>query len=302
MPKKKGEKQLKVGVLNIVAQPHPPEVYTALVRAAFREALPTNYHGNRYALIGSVEGFSDGHLEGELLTYLELDKKKPWLDLAKRAAASDEDISKVSLPDHLRPEFKTAAFLLVPERHRIIVDLSNFSIKLAQKIFQHKLTTEAVMRAAQVESVLVHVETSAEELEKILTLPRLKRLEMLIYRPNPDAFEDTEERIYRRMDADRAAKLTEVLEGMPGTGLSPSEETKNMAMIAKSNGLVTATFVGDDGVSKTASTLEHPLVEKVAYDPETEKPVKVLTRISNWMLRKLRPDEVPASRKSRGRG
>lgn len=290
MPKKKETEKLTVGVLNVVSHPvHGAAVYENLLMAAYKEAVPTKYWGNRYALIGSAQALPNGHIAGELLTYLNFDLTKPWLDLAKRAAATDEDIARIELPENFRPEFKRASYLLIPERHRILVDLSNFSINQAQKIFLHKLSSESVRRSGKADKVLVHIEPSSEELDRILTHPGLKELEMIFHRPNPDGFEETEEEINVRMDEDNAEIINEVIKANWAQGpLSPGNRTTNLAKVAKSNGIVRGKTIEDDGSTKYPSTESHPLLEVVRYVPEEETPISALDKASKWLLKKLR--------------
>jgi len=73
-------------------------------------------------------------------------------------------------------------------------------------------------------------------------------------------------------------------------GLSPNEETKKLARIAQSNGKVVG-HLGSRGESKILSTQDHPLIDKVDYQHETQiRSDVLLTRarelISNLKLKK----------------
>lgn len=75
------------------------------------------------------------------------------------------------------------------------------------------------------------------------------------------------------------------LDSRDGGGLRPNERTKTLARIAQSNGKVVAKG-GERGKMQTVSTADHPLEDKVAYDPNVEERRAVfLSRARTLLIR-----------------
>ncbi len=106
---------------------------------------------------------------------------------------------------------------------------------------------------------------SEDVLNRILTMSRLKRLEIHLVRPNPDDSYDEAEEIVRKLREQRAKSLNVVLVEAPKSGgIKPNKETVAQAKVAETNGYVKG--VGEDahGERQLLSTKEHPRIERIA--------------------------------------
>ncbi|MDT0574464.1 DUF4747 family protein, partial [Streptomyces sp. DSM 3412] len=107
--------------------------------------------------------------------------------------------------------------------------------------------------------VEVTVVPSAEALDMIFAMPRLKKLEINVVRPNPDSLDEQEERILQKLLDQGAKEQTVVLKKRPGIQkLTPDEDTRTLAKVAANNGSVSAEGRDDDGKTVFESTKDHP--------------------------------------------
>lgn len=282
------EKTIRIGALNIKTTPHSPELYVALIDSAYRARTAANYRGNNFASIGNFSILSNTEDDpvycGQINCYTDFDLDKPWLDKNTGKAADENELKSIQLPSSLRPEFKAIEFVFFPRRHRLF-----FRIYLSHNSTKNIVYTilKQHQRKLGIERLDVLIEQEQEQLDSIFSLRELRKLEITISKPNPDDTGKYDKIIKQRLEKQRAAKLTTVLEAEHGQTLEPDPETRTMAALALSDGVVRAHGIDETGRVTNRSTESHPLAINAVYNPNTqdtfetirEKAVKELEKI-----------------------
>jgi hypothetical protein len=150
------------------------------------------------------------------------------------------------------------------------------------------LVEQCVQRADLVErfgKAEVTVEPDRETLRKIFSLPRLKTLRIEVSPPN--ALADVERRLFRLMDAQNADRLVQEYESKRPDGLRPTEDVKELAEVAQSNGVVSAKGVGDEGRVVSLSTEDHPHQEKIVFNPRLQTALHALLARAGGIVGRL---------------
>ncbi|MFY0523054.1 DUF4747 family protein [Archangium gephyra] len=270
------EKTIRIGALNIKTIPHSPETYISLFDNAQKRRTATNFRGNNYAIIGEFSLFPDSEKNnpiyfGKINCYTDFDLDRPWFDKAAGKEASEEELA--SIPRNLRPEFKAIEFVFFPLRHRLFfrLDLSHSSIK---RIIQEILIQNK--QRSDVHQIDVQIEQQSEHLENIFNLKELRKLEIVISRPNPDDTGKYDKIIKERLSKQKAAKLTTVLEAEHGQSLDPDPETRKMATLALSDGVVRGHGLDEKGRVIDKSTEKHPLTMNATFNPQEQDAFEVM--------------------------
>jgi hypothetical protein len=278
------KRTLQLAVLNItLGPPHNPDRYVQLFRDKALLDRATNLRGDWVGLIGDLrlENKTNGTevLRGEIFKYIDLQITRDWFSVRKRKRAEEEDLEALSIPDDLKPHFQYLPFIFFPHGLKLVLITKDgdqtTSPQQAHDIFVNSFSsTEIREKFGKVDVV---IEPSRETLRTILTEPRLRTLEIEVTPPNSDVLFEFEEELFREMHEQHAGRYQIKLQEADDSGLAPNEKTRNLAQVAQSNGVVTG-FVGSHGKTKVLSTKDHPLVEKVAYDPDMEIRSEVLLR------------------------
>src|SRR5215211_6792802 len=97
------DKTIQVCALNLAANPHPANVYIAILRNASRFLVQAR--GSDYAKITSPRAVHDrsGIYTGRILIWTEIDAKRPWLDLSNEDELSPALKRSINIPENARP-------------------------------------------------------------------------------------------------------------------------------------------------------------------------------------------------------
>lgn len=280
----------RLAMLNVVMpQPHSQSRYRELLQETYRLRRIVNLRGDYAGMMGALHQ-EDDFLSGYFYKFFNLNKKEGWFNVARRKEAEPSDLAQIQIPDELKPHHQMIRFILFPKVHRVIFvtkdgreSLSPAMAKvLLDRLFEEK---KIVQEFGEIE---VTVEPCREQLKRIFSLPRIKTLSMEIMPPNPDDLDETEEEVMGRMNAERAQKMTISLATKHPKGLAPDAQHKALARIAQSNGKVVARGESDKGTVVTLSTLDHPMIEPVSYDPDTQSREDAMKQKAISMLQRMR--------------
>lgn len=274
-----------ISALNIVMPvPHSPARYVELLHKAFKSKAPVKIRGDHAGMIGSCwNEDSDGAeiVVGDLYKYLELRLDKQWFNTLENKAAEENELAEVKIPGHLKPHFEIAPFVFFPEKHRLFFISKeaehSFTANQAHMLFTTLFQADSITR--EFGSIEVTIEPSVDALDKIFKLQKLKFLQISISPPNPDDQDIEERRIMERLNILNADKQVVELQSKHVDGLKLDKETKILAKVAQSNGDVSGRGEDVEGKVISVSTKEHPLEEKVIYDPGVQTRLRML--ISN---------------------
>ena len=258
---------VEVGALNIVASPHPEGIYLELVKAISGKELP--YVGSDWIKLTAPEEFEAprGFYHGQILIWTEIDTNKKWLNKEKDAEATDEEMRKVeeALLPNFEPNFRPFTYILDPAEHIVLIETKNefgqnFSARRAGRAFANLIET----LSAEWPEVSVTVIPEDETLEKIFAIPHLRKLEIVVERPNADDLGDDFNRIMTEMQAEGAKSWRiEKIRAAKQKTLKPSDETKRIAAVAATNGHVSGEGTDESGSPVFESTEEHPKIRRI---------------------------------------
>lgn len=264
---------ITVGALNIVMPtPHSPERYVELFQKAFRRKEPVRLRGDFVGMLGGcrVEHIKDQEtVVGEFYKFFDLNLDAQWFNTLEQRPAEDADLAEIRIPEYLKPHFQSFSYIFYPHKHRLFFiskdQNNNFSPLQAQKLLADIFDDYRLVR--EFGEIDITIEPSSESLERIFGMPRLKSLRIEISPPNPDDHEEAERRLFAKMSNQNAQKIVTDISTRNPEGLAPDEDTKTLARIAQSNGKVVGHGENEEGQTIDISTAEHPLLEKLEYNP-----------------------------------
>jgi hypothetical protein len=264
---------IEVAALNIVASPHPPGIYVKLL---------TEVAGTEVSIWGSdrakiteprpIDGRPDDFF-GEILIWAHIDTGIPWINKDRDAEATDEEMQPVvdALPDNLEPNFRPFTYILNQAEHILLVEIRNerrqrFSPTRAKRMFDRLFEN----LPADLPEVDVTVIPEEETLEKIFAIKRLRKLEIFIQRPNPDDIGEEYKRIMGHLEQEGArSQRIEKVKAAKKPTLTPTEETRLLAVIGSTNGYVSGEGKDESGTPVFESTKDHPKTREVVVNTST---------------------------------
>jgi hypothetical protein len=268
--------KIVLGALNISADPHPPGVYRQLFTAVANR--PVQIWGPDWGKISEPQDRETDppSFYGRVLVWTEIDPRGRWINQDKNREATEEEKKNISIPENIDPNFRSFNFVFLERRHVLVIEYRNelgqhFGAQRAERFFTKLLSPEFLGDEAP--EVAVTVVPSHEALEKIYQLPRLRRLEIFLQRPNPDDLADETNRVLDKLLRQGAKSQTLQLDKKAKVPkLTPDEETKTLATIAAENGYVSGEG-REDAKSVLVSTKDHPKTVTL----EVEGPASVAT-------------------------
>lgn len=269
-------RKFPVSAINIAMhEPHSSSRYVELFQGLYKMRKIVVMRGAVGALIGSLS-FVDSRnhskgIVGELYQFIHLDSNEPWFDLKNLEEATQDDLSEINIPDHLKPHLARFFYVFYPDGHRIYIQTRSknrtFGIASAAKLMKLLLSDRRMLPFGDVE---ITVEPDKDTLSQIFRIKHLKKLDIDLVRPNPDDHEADERRLLRRLSRQGAKKMVVNLVAASDHDLEPDAETRTLAKVASSNGKVVGRGRDSGGQVITKSTTEKPMEENVVYFDEVQ--------------------------------
>lgn len=264
--------KISAGVLNVRLHPHTPERYAEFLNDIYGLRQPVKLRGDRHGIISLLDRSeaAGGIISGIITTFLDIDFDGTWFSTAALQEATDEEISKVSIPDNIHPNAASFYFQLNTKNHRIYFQTyssgKTLSVRSALALFSHLSQVGNV--AEKYGDIQITVVQSREALERIFALDVIKSITITIQKPNADIFaDDFEEQIEAHLNQSHSKKMTIAYEAEPGGSIVPTDEIKAIGAIALENGSVNVTGRDESG-AVTRSSNDHPRVIQEKYDPD----------------------------------
>lgn len=267
--------KLVVGALNIVASPHPEGVYLRALQIA--AGFQVEVWGSDYAKITPPVPIPTDpeNVWGLVHVWTEINRKGRWFDKLKDKEAEQSEKDKIVIPDHLDPNYRTFYYALDLKKHRLIIEYrnsegENFGPSRAKRLFDRLLSPE-VLGEDFGSRINVTVLPEENTVERILSLPKLTKLEIHIERPNADSLDDRA--ILAELEEQGARSQHLTLTKAPDVeSLNPNEETRRLAEVASHNGYTAGSGQDAAGEPVYVSTRQHP--KRVNVDvPEDSHPI-----------------------------
>lgn len=263
-----GLNTIEVGAINIVASPHPEGIYRKILKkVANKEVFLGGSDKGKITEVTEAED-NPNILFGRVLVWAEIDTEGHWLNKRKNTEATDREKQEIAaaLPKDYEPNFRSFHFIFLEDKHRLIVEYRNelaqrFSPKRAElmfgRLFEHFLDEIDP-------DIDVTVIPEDESLDKIFAIPRLRRLEIFVKRPNADDAADDAKRILGKLEKQGArSQKTELIKAAKIPTLKPDEQTIKQARVASENGYVTGDGRDESGKKVHESTAEHPKIRRL---------------------------------------
>lgn len=262
--------RLLIGAINISADPHPAGVYRQLFERAADH--PVLIWGSDWAKITEPQDreTTPSSFYGRILVWTEIDKDGKWLNQEKNKEATTAEKASIQIPTTLDPNFRSFNFVFLEERHLLVLEYrnelgENFGPARAEKLFSRLFSSEIL--GPEAPEVSITVVPSHEALGRIYRIPRLRRLEIFVLRPNADDLVKEQRRVLDKlMNQGARSQSLELKKRAKIKSLTPDDETKTLAEVAATNGHVTGEGKTNDGKPVLESTKDHP--KTVAVDVE----------------------------------
>lgn len=131
-----------------------------------------------------------------------------------------------------------------------------FGPRRAEKFFSELFSRETLGEDSPLVDITIVPEDNT--VERILDLPKLRRLKIVVTRPNPEDLTAEYAAVMEKLKSQNAQKLSQELIKAPKVDrLQPDDDTKKLAFVAATNGYVEGE--GKEGKNKIVdSTKLHP--------------------------------------------
>lgn len=250
----------KYGVLNVVCQPHPDDTYRRLFEAAGRDPRAVKYRSDRFAKTSAISEVRNGVFTGRLATWQEIDENST---LIEKRTLTEQPLSKAEfqLPDGIGFNARVFSFAFRIVDHRLYIELKNdendsLSVKSACKALNKILKQSAADLGVECDVFLV---TQNSGIQRIFSIPRMRKIEILLEMPNPDVLSHKQSEIIESLKQANAKKFkTEVTKLAGADSLELSEGMTVLAELASSNGYVKGYGKDDDGNRLELNSLNFP--------------------------------------------
>lgn len=269
-------KKIILGGLNIVASPHPVGVYEEMFKSV--AGTEVALWGSDHARITEPRP-RDGNpdqLHGLIHLWTKIDRKGRWFDRHKDGEAEEAEKSKIVLPSHLDPNYRTFNYAFIKSRHRLIFEIrnefgDNFGVSRAERLFGFLFSRELL--GSDHPSVTITPIPEDGAIDRILAIPRLAKIVIHLERPNAEDLDDEEVLADLEQQGARSQEIT-LIKAADADTLSLSKRNRALAEIAAENGYVSGRGKDAQGKKTDVSTKEHPKIIPV----EIQENETVLTR------------------------
>ena len=269
------EARISAGILNVRLHPHPEGVYKDFIEALYKLKKPVKIWGDRWGMISllSKPDEESGVVSGLITTFTKIDMDQPWFDAQNLEEASSEALSEIDLPSNLFPNASTFNFVFDTDKHKLYIQTrsrrNRLSINLANTLFQKlsddlKITTRFGQAA-------IDVVQSKMGLERIFSLKVLKKVKLIINKPNADVFDDDfDENIEKYMLETHMKRMEMEFTAESGQSIAPNDSLKRVGESALEHGVVIGEGRDADG-PVTRSSKEFPRQIVGSFDPNSEQ-------------------------------
>lgn len=269
-------KNLSIAAINITIQPHSPQKYISLFKAAEDTKKAIRVSGDVYLQL--VRGIfhidinnPENGIYGDIAKYVDIPPDTKWLNLDTEAEAEENDLKAVSIPENMKPNYNPFAFVFYPKTHQFFYESRNGNYRLSPKYVEKLL--RGVFQLPEIEKRFGKVDVTVipqdDTVEQILSIHKLTTLSLRLTRPNPDDFGDDEE-ILEILDSQNIGVQDVVNKAVKGRTIKPSSVTKKLARVASRNGYVEGSGYDNEGNPVSDSTKSHPFTLGYAYQPEKQ--------------------------------
>lgn len=280
--------------LNIRVHPHPTsEIYVELFNYLYANRLDIVLSNNTYLAINKLVPLKENEplagFVGEIIKYNGITDN--WYNENTGQVADPKDLSEVSIPPHLKANAKFFNFVFYPEEHILICEIKDkdgsISAKMLLEFFRKLFSSVKLLEIFK--TIEVNLLPDLDAVDKILKMKQLKKLHLIIQRPNADELAEMEQEIFDEMDTQNIGTYQKILEAQDNEFLAPNERTKEQTRVAATNGQVNYKAKDErTGLIMNKSTASTPLIEREKYDPDVTTPIAFLMQNASKIVAKFR--------------
>lgn len=281
------ERTMQMSILNMKIHPHTPELYVKMFQDIFARKYVGKIRGADSGMIGSFRDDlydKQGIYYGYIYKFLNIDPNEKWLNLTDFETIDPQETGELPVPPNLKPNLKQIGYIFYPAKHRILFDSTSISPNSMLSLFNRLFNTPEIEN--EFGRVDMNVEATQEAIEKIIKIPKLTRLNINFTRPNNDDMDGLEGAVRARIENQNIKRFRQESSTNDEEGMLPDEETVALMNVARSNGSVYA--IGYDGEEKKEySTKDHPIKERIKYDPELASETNTMVSFGIDLIKKF---------------
>ncbi|KZN39833.1 hypothetical protein N475_13830 [Pseudoalteromonas luteoviolacea DSM 6061] len=221
---------------------------------------------------------------GDIYKYINFDKDSEWFNKETKQHATDKEKEKTREIEHLRPNSIRFTFMLFPELHLIVYSAYENQKRLTPKlatIFFNKLLNHPSLFEVYGPINVTHMPTESV-VEDIIKLPKKRKLELVITRPN--ALKNTEQKFLEKMNAQNAQKIEQNYTAVPDTSLNVDESLKENIQIAAKYGHAKVSGRDEHDHSVTIDTKQVPFLASDIYDDKNTTSMDAFRRLAETVV------------------
>jgi len=264
--------KISAGVLNVRIHPHSPERYASFIEDLFDLREAVRLRGDRYGMLSLIDRKErrDGFITGIITTFINIEFEGRWFDTSDMKDATEEQVSRVSIPENLHPNAASFYFEFDTVDHKLYFQTYSegkvLTVNQAHALFEGLADDPKIF--AKYGPVQITVVQSKSGLDALFNLPVIKEIKITIYKPNPDIFaDDFEEQIEAHLAQANSQRVTVAYEAEPGKSVNPTDEIRQISEVALENGEVEVRGRDAKG-AVTKSTEQQPKIIHDKFDPE----------------------------------
>lgn len=264
--------------INIVIHPHSPEKYIELFNDIYKKREVKHVRGYQYIMIGELWPLNNDPLKGlkgSLYRFLQIDKDAVWFDVLKNNKASKEDLSRIELPENLRPNTEIYDFIFYPIGHTLYISLKSttkiryryptISISQVNNGLNMLFSSfDIIEKYGKVETTII---PDKQQLANIFSIPVLKKLTIDIIKPNTDDLSSAQHKVMKRFNNMNVRRTIQTYDAEKNYSIIPDEDLKCLASVAATNGEVIGQGSDLKNTKIKISTKERPWMQTVTYNP-----------------------------------
>ena len=171
---------------------------------------------------------------GDIFKFTKINKDDNWFNITTNEFASEDELEKVNIPEHLKPNSSRFSFIFYPKEHLFFYesfyDGNNLGpsniIKFLERLFSQKTILD---KYGHVDLTIV---PEADKLSEALKMKVKERLDLIVKRPNPDDQADAERKVLERMKKRNVAHYEESFRSVAGQSIIIDEELRIMSKIS----------------------------------------------------------------------
>ncbi|HZT55822.1 MAG TPA: DUF4747 family protein [Burkholderiaceae bacterium] len=264
-----------VGCINIRVHPdHTTQRYLQFWRALHALRRPLVRRSGNALMIGEVQrpNADARYVVGEFYRFIQINEDDQWFNIDAHKPAEADELDAISIPDELRPNLQFVPYVLDLKRHRLYVSTrsSDASLGIASvlKLLQSLVNHQKIH--SQFGQVDLTVASDVADVDRMLSLPVLRSVQLVIERPNASDYDD-ERVVLDHLESIGASKETRQYVKAPNEQtLRPDDDMRALARVAASNGAVKVT--GFDAARRPvkASSSSFPWFMRSTYNSNSQ--------------------------------